>query len=128
MKPCRNCEHPIRPIGAKAADYPGTKGQQARGLCWACYRNPDRVLDAPQYPRPCARCDVSMRPASSNPTDYPTAETAHAGHGLCKPCYMKDHDSQRRPRAALTDQHHEYNVRTLESFMSRIRGKSRVKA
>lgn len=37
---CRNCDRPMRPSGAPAADHPGTVPHQGRGLCWACYMRP----------------------------------------------------------------------------------------
>ncbi|AYN57460.1 hypothetical protein HOU47_gp54 [Arthrobacter phage Constance] len=35
---CDRCKRPMRPVGAKAADYPGTTLRQRKGLCQSCHQ------------------------------------------------------------------------------------------
>jgi len=112
----------MRPAKTKPADWPGTVGHQARGLCNSCYVNPDREIK-PSFPKPCGTCDVIMRPASAPPEKYPTAEATHGGFGLCKACYM--HQRPTKAPAGFAQLKHENNIAGLERFMARIKGKSR---
>ena len=37
FRSCRQCDRPMRPNRARAADYPGTLAHKARMLCSGCY-------------------------------------------------------------------------------------------
>ena len=83
------------------------------------------------YPKPCGDCKRVMRPYTSTPDDYPTAEAVHSARGLCKTCYSRRWVAHREAHpVTLTPElekiRHETNVRGLQRFMARIRGKSRV--
>jgi len=119
---CQHCGEPMRIGNSRATDHPGTVGHHARGLCNACYLNPDRILKL-AYPKPCDNCDVLMRPDSAPPEKYPTAEAAHGGYGLCKACYM--HQRMTKAPAGFAQLKRENNIAGLNRFMQRIKGKSR---
>jgi hypothetical protein len=39
---CTPCGRPMRPVGTKAADHPGTTLRQREGLCQSCYQRAAR--------------------------------------------------------------------------------------
>lgn len=47
MNICSNCQRLLRPQGAAAADYPGTVGLAARGMCGTCYRKRSHLNPTP---------------------------------------------------------------------------------
>ena len=130
-KPCRNCARILRPAGASAEDYPTSEvTHQAKGLCGACYRTPDRLLA--QYPRPCEVCNRLMKPRAVTDDEYPTATIQHQAHGLCRTCYGYHYRHKKYPSPEVIEaQHkleelrHQNTVAGLNRFMQRIRGKSR---
>lgn len=69
----------------------------------------------------CGICDRIIRPMNQKAVDHPGALS---GMVKARRCYTHRH-------MRVTEKPHdpalEYNLRTLESFMARIRGKSRVR-
>ena len=132
-KPCANCARILRPGRTTIEEYPGTEAvHHAKGLCWACYRNPERVLI--EYPHPCAACTSLMRPQHAQIDDYPTAVIQHHAHGICRTCYGYHYRHGEYPSPEVIEaQHkleelrHQNTVAGLNRFMARIRGKSKVR-
>jgi hypothetical protein len=85
------------------------------------------------YLKSCTECSRLMRPSQAPKSAYTSETVVHGGRGLCKTCYTRRWrwvaNREAHP-VTLTPElekiRHETNVRGLQRFMARIRGKSRV--
>lgn len=80
VRPCVQCDHPTRPVNARADEHPGTRRRRSGGLCNLCYtggpkprpeRQPKPQRSRPPAVRPCVTCDRPTRPGGSTAEQHP---------------------------------------------------------
>lgn len=89
---CIDCHEPMRPSGASAADFPGTKRHNGGGRCSGCWQRhrqggpSEKTTAVP--PRTCRECEVPLVSQSTKPV--PEGARVHAARGLCSRCYCRE--------------------------------------
>ena len=73
----------------------------------------------------CIDCHRLLRSKGKPLADHPGTVSGLVKRRLCESHYLAR--QQPVPKPDQLDEYHEHNVRNLENFMARIRGKSRVK-
>lgn len=73
----------------------------------------------------CIDCHRPLRPKAVALADHPGTISGFVKRRLCETHYLARQPQVYEPDQL--DQYHEYNLRALENFMARIRGKSRVR-
>lgn len=99
---CTGCQRPMRPWGAKPADWPGTVKRNSSTTCNSCHDRSKRGVEARPAAvgaGPCTHCGKTMRPFNSLAADWPgtiarrTIDTCYTCHktGTPTPATGKPH-------------------------------------